>query len=252
MPFVQSSRKMLIARAGRRRTRQQFELESLTGGLQRGTATATARFTDEQNRIQQFYQEQLADYGDRLKQFETQTVDFKGQFDAYNAAVDKFNTVSDLPGTFFAFRPDTFVSSSGRDIDRNIYNIDSPTGRALAGVPGVNTATFAADNITRITTFDPSQLPDTLVLKQTGFSGGGYPVFQLAQRQGANPGTFDVATPEFQGAAPDAPSFEGLTQEFIASVAKQREFTEREIGERKASTLRARRRMTDRTLLQRS
>jgi hypothetical protein len=136
--------------------------------------------------------------------------------------------------------------------DRNLFNIDSPTGQALAGVPGLTTATWAADRKTRIQSFDPSKLPDTLVLKQTGSTPAGYPKFQLAQRQGANPGDFDVAAPQFEGAAPDAPSFEGLAQEFTASVARQREFTEREIGERRAGTIRARRRMTDRPMLQRS
>jgi hypothetical protein len=97
MPFIQVTKRMAERRAGRRRTRQQFEIESLTGGLQRGTASAAAQFTEEQNKIQQSYQTQLADYGERLKQFEAQTEGFKGQFDAYNAAVDRFNTVSFLP-----------------------------------------------------------------------------------------------------------------------------------------------------------
>ena len=251
MPFVQVTKKMAERRAGRRRSRQQFEIESLTGGLQRGTASAAAQFTDEQNKIQQSYQSQLADYADRLKQFESQTQSFKGKFDAYNAAVDRFNTTADLPGEFFAFRNDSFLPVT-RGVNRNIFNMNSPTGQALAGVPGLTTATWAADRTTRINSFNPNNLPDTLVLKQTGSTPAGYPTFQLAQRQGPNPGEFNVAAPTFEGAAPDAPSFEGLAQEFTASVSRQREFTEREIGERKAGALRARRRMTDRTMLQRS
>jgi hypothetical protein len=60
--------------------------------------------------------------------------------------------------------------------------------------------------------------------------------------------TFDMQAPT----APVARSIEPEIQRFEQRAAAEKDVLEREIGERKAGSLRARRRMTDRTMLQRS
>lgn len=74
------------------------------------------------------------------------------------------------------------------------------------------------------------------------------PVPQTPDDPGSFTETFDMQAPT----APVARSIEPDIQRFEQRAAAEKNVLEREIGERKAGSLRARRRMTDRTMLQRS
>lgn len=256
MPFVQVSRRMAEARAGRRRTRQQFEIESLTAGLTRAQSAARNEFDREQSEIQSQYQSQLADYSQRMGQFEQAAREFEQRTAQYNEAVNRYNTVTPFDNVRFvalprADRPATYLSAEpGRSQDVwDRYLLNTPTGQALRGQPGVDTYTWAIDNQPRISGFDASRLPDNFVLQQVGSSNAGYQVFSLSQRAGPDPGQFTEAAPAANFQAPNAISFEGLAQRYQQSIEEQGMVAEREIGERRAATMRARRRMTDRPLL---
>lgn len=67
-----------------------------------------------------------------------------------------------------------------------------------------------------------------------------------------DPGTFTETFDMRPPTAPTARSIEPERQEFERRAAAEKVALERGIGERRAGTLRARRRMTDRTMLQRS
>jgi len=252
MPFVQVSRRMAEARAGRRRSRQQYEIESLTQGFESARSGAQGRFQQEQSQIQNQYQQQLADYASRMGDFEAAARQFQERSQEYNTAVDRFNQVNTLPGGFVALprrdRPSTFLTADP-NADFNLYNVDTPTGRALAGVPGTKIDTWYVDNKRRVGGFDAANLPSNLVLNRVGTSRGGSPTYSLAQRVGPDPGEFSAQAPQAPESAPDAPSFEGLSERYRQSLEEQRVFTEREIGERRAATRRARTRMRDRPLM---
>ena len=255
MPFIQVSSLMAERRAGRRRTRQQFEVEQLTSRFQQAQQQASAGFQAEQQGILQDFQQQMEAYGQQMESYEAQARRFQEATESYNQAVDRYNTLNRLDGVQFvalprADRPATFLSAqAGRSqAEWDRYLTSTATGQALMGIPSVETDVWAIDQQSRIRGFDAAQLPDTFALSQVGTSGGGYPIFELAQRGGPDPGEFMADL----GPAPDAPtapSVEGLGQQFTASLEREREFFEREIGERRAASMRARRRIGARPLL---
>lgn len=256
MPFVQVSRRMAEARAGRRRTRQQFEIESLTGGLQQAQSAARNEFEREQAQIQQQYQTQLQSYTQQMGQFEQAVKSFQERSQEYNKAVDLYNTVVPYDNVRFvalprADRPATYLSAEpGRsEAEWNRYLMNTPSGQALSGLPGVDTRVWAFDKQARISGFDASKLPADFVLKEVDRSPAGYPIFSLSKRAGSDPGEFTEPVPQANIQAPDAPSFEGLSARYEQSIREQGVVAEREIGERRAASMRARRRMTDRPLL---
>jgi hypothetical protein len=255
MPFLQVTKAMAERRGARRKTRQAFDVAQLTGGYERAQAQARTGFESEQQAILQDYQTQLATYSQGMAQYEQAARDFQARSEQYNQAVNRFNTLTTLPGTFSALplrdRPGTYLSSDyGRNtVNRDLFTLGSSVGQALANVPGVGRQTWALDGQTRISGFDSAQLPNTFVLNQIGTSSGGVPMFSLAQRAGPDPGQFTEA---FTAQAPTAPVMqgsEGVAQKYTAALQKEQEYFEREIGARRASSLRARRRMTDRPLL---
>jgi hypothetical protein len=256
MPFVTVSRRMAEQRAARRRTRQQFEIESLTGQFAAGQESARNQFQSQQASILGQYQSQISDYTQRMSQYEQAAQEFQRRSDEYNAAVDRFNTITRLPGEFVATPksglPATYVSANipSSNFGSNVNFLTSGAlGQALAGQPGVSTQVWAMDKQARISGVDIAQLPSQFVVQQVGSSPAGYPKFSIAQRAGADPGEFNAAMPEAVGPAPSAPDFSQLSEEYQRSIAQQRDTVEREIGERRAASMRARRRMTDRPLL---
>jgi hypothetical protein len=255
MPFLQVSKAMAERRGARRKTRQAFEVAQLTGGYERAQAQARTGFESEQQAILQDYQRQLQTYSQGMTQYEQAARDFQSRSEQYNQAVERFNTLTTLPGTFSALplkdRPGTYLSANyGRDtVDRDLFTTGSQVGQALANVPGVDRRAWALDNQVRIGGFDSALLPNAFVLNQVGTSSGGIPMFSLSQRTGPDPGEFTEA---FTAQAPTAPTVqgsEGIAERYTAALQKEQEYFEREIGERRASSLRARRRMTDRPLL---
>ena len=194
-------------------------------------------------------------YGQELSVFEQRAKDFQARASEYDAKVNLFNQVNPIAGTFTALpiqgKSRSFLTAeAGRNpAERNLLNMGGQLANALAGVPGFETEYWRGDGVTRVKGFDADQLPSNFVLKQVGFSPGGYQQFQIAQRGSADPGEF---TESFDTAAPTAPTYqgsEGLTEKYSAALKQEQDFFEREIGERKLASQRARRRIGDRPML---
>lgn len=255
MPFRVISRAQAERRQARRSTRQGAEVKALGGRYESAQKAAREGFQREQQGILAGYQQQMEKYGQELSVFEQRARDFQAKSAEYDKKVELFNKVTPLPGTFSALpiegRPATYLTASNirSQEDANLYNMTGILGQALAGVSGVDTETWARDNQTRIKGFDADKLPSNYVLKQTGFSSGGIPEYQLAQRGAEDPGEF---TGRMEGEAPTAPTYEGvqgLTEKYSAALKEEQDYFEREVGERKLASQRARRRIGDRPLL---
>lgn len=252
MPFMRVSRAMAERRAGRRQTRQQFEVQALTSRFEGAQQQARASFQAEQQGILQGFQQQMEQYGQQMESYEAQAQRFQEATQAYNQAVERYNTISPVPGGAFTHlnirnRPSTFLSAEPGG-DHNRFLLSSPVGQALSSIPGTLIRTWYSDNQQRIQGFDSAQLPDTYLLERTGTSRGGRAQFQLLQRGGPDPGAFTAElgpAPE----APDTPSIEGLSQQYTESLERERQFFEREIGARRSASMRARRRIGARPLL---
>ena len=255
MPFRVISRAQAERRQARRSTRQGAEVKALSGRYESAQKAASDGFQREQQGILAGYQQQMEKYGQELSVFEQRARDFQAKSAEYDKKVELFNKVTPLPGTFSALpidgRPATYLTSSNikSQEDANLYNMTGILGQALSGVAGVDTETWARDGQTRIKGFDADKLPSNYVLKQTGFSSGGIPEYQLAQRGAEDPGEF---TGRMEGVAPTAPAYEGvqgLTEKYSAALKQEQDYFEREVGERKLASQRARRRIGDRPLL---
>jgi hypothetical protein len=243
---------MAERRAGRRQTRQQFEVQALTSRFEGAQQQARASFQAEQQGILQGFQQQMEQYGQQMESYEAQAQRFQEATKAYNEAVNRFNTVNTLPGTFTATpvsgRPGTFLTADSFGSAASNFLAGTSTFQALSGVPGANVMTQYASGLPSVRGFDAAQLPSDLVLSQVGSSRAGYPQFQVAQRAGPDPGAFTAElgpAPE----APDTPSIEGLSQQYTESLERERQFFEREIGARRSASMRARRRIGARPLL---
>ena len=255
MPFRAVSRAQAERRQGRRSTRQSAEIKSLGSRYESAQKSAREGFQAEQQGLLSGFQQQMENYGKELSVFEQRAKDFQAKASAYDAKVDLFNTVNPIAGTFTALpiqgKSRTFLTAeAGRNQEeRNLLNMGGQLANALAGVPGFETEYWAGDRVTRVKGFDADLLPSNFVLKQVGFSGGGYQQFQIAQRGSTDPGAF---TEKFDATAPEAPAYqgtEGLTEKYSAALKSEQEFFEREIGERKLASQRARRRVNDRPML---
>jgi hypothetical protein len=254
MPFVTVSRAMAKRRADRSKTLQGFEIKSLGSRFESAQRAARNEFQSEQQGLVSQYQQQLETYGKQMGEFENRARAFQTQSDEYNAAVDRFNTLTALPGTFSALpvqgKSQTYLSignvKSAQDLAQ--FDVNSPTGRVLSSIGGIDTVTNPRDNVTRITGFDSANLPSNLVLKQVGTSAAGYPDFQLFQRGAEDPGEFTGSLGEAPS-APMAPETNNIGERYSASLRQEQEFFEREIGERRLASQRARRRIGDRPLL---
>lgn len=255
MPFRAVSRAQAERRQGRRSTRQSAEIKSLGSRYEAAQKSAREGFQAEQQGLLSGFQQQMENYGKELSVFEQRAKDFQAKASEYDAKVDLFNTVNPIAGTFTALpiqgRSQTFLTAeAGRTMEeRNLLNMGGQLANALAGVPGFETEYWAGDRVTRVKGFDADLLPSNFVLKQVGFSGGGYQQFQIAQRGSTDPGAF---TEKFDATAPEAPAYqgtEGLTEKYSAALKSEQEFFEREIGERKLAAQRARRRVGDRPML---
>jgi hypothetical protein len=255
MPFRIISRAQAERRQARRSTRQGSEIKSLGARYETAQKAAREGFRGEQQGLLSDFQQKMETYGKEMSVFEQSAKDFQAKSDEYNKKLESFQQVTPLPGTFTALpikgKPGTYLTSSNIKSmeEAQVYNMDSALGKALSGVAGVDTETWARDGATRIKGFDADKLPSNYVLKQTGFSKGGYQEFQIAQRGAEDPGEF---TDKFEAAAPEAPAYEGpegLTEKYSAALKQEQDFFEREIGERKLASQRARRRVGDRPML---
>ena len=255
MPFRVISRAQAERRQARRSTRQGAEVTALGGRYEAAQKAAREGFQREQQGILSGYQQQMETYGKELSVFEQRAKDFQAKSAEYDKQVEMFNTLTELPGRFTALpiqdRPGTYLSMGSVKSAQELaqFDVTSPTGRALSGLGGVDTVTNPRDSVTRITGFDSANLPSNLVLKQVGTSPAGYPEFQLAQRGTTDPGEF---TERLDVDAPTAPAYEGmqdLTAKYSTALKDEQEFFEREVGERKLASQRARRRIGDRPLL---
>lgn len=254
MPFIPVTKAMAKRRAERSKTLQAFEVKSLGSRYEAAQKSARDQFQSEQQALVTQYQQQLDTYSKQLGDFETRARQFQASSDAYNAAVQRYNTLTGLPGTFTAMpvsgKSNTYLSianvKSAQDLAQ--FDVNSPTGQILSSIGGIDTITNPRDGVTRITGFDSANLPGNLVLKQVGTSPAGYPDFQLFQRAGGDPGEFTGSL----GAAPTAPSApetSNLGAKYTESLKQEQQYFEREIGERRLASQRARRRVSDRPLL---
>lgn len=255
MPFRVISRAQAERRQARRSTTQGAEVKALGSRYESAQKAAREGFQAEQQGLLSGFQQQMENYGKNLSVFEQSAKDFQAKSEEYNKKVEAYQQVTPLPGTFSALpisgRPATYLTASNikSQEQADLYNMDSVLGKALSGVAGVDTENWARDNKTRIKGFDADKLPSNYVLKQTGFSSGGIPEYQLAQRGSEDPGEF---TEKFDAAAPTAPAYqgsEGLTEKYSAALKQEQDYFEREIGERKLASQRARRRVGDRPML---
>ena len=257
MPFIQVSRRMAERRAARRQTRQQFEVQGLSARFERAQQQTRAAFQAEQQGILQDFQRQMATYGEQMQTYEQQAQQYQEAVQSYNQAVERYNTMNRLDGVRFIGqriqgRPATYLSIDPafdrNDPNFNRYLTTTASGQALLGIPGVVTNVWAVDQQARIQGFDAAQLPDQFALKDVGRSPGGNPMFELYQRGGPDPGEFTATMPTAP-TAPTAQSTEGLAARFTESLEREREMFEREIGQRRAATMTARRRIGARPLL---
>ena len=255
MPFRVISRAQMQRRQERRSTRQGAEVKALGSRYESAQKSARAGFEAEQQGLLAGFQQQMENYGRELSVFEQRARDFQAKSEAYNQKVEAYRQVTPLPGTFSALpiggRPATYLTASNIKSmeDAQLYNMGGILGQALSGVAGVDTETWARDGQTRIKGFDSNNLPSNYVLKLVGFSSGGIADYQLAKRGAEDPGEF---TERFDATAPAAPTYEGsegLTEKYTAALKQEQDFFEREIGERKLASQRARRRVGDRPML---
>lgn len=255
MPFRVISRAQAQRRQSRRNTRQGAEVKALSSRFESAQKAAREGFQAEQQGLLSGFQQQMETYGKELSVFEQSAKAFQARSEDYNKRVAAFQQVTPLPGTFSALpisgRPATYLTASNirSQEDANLYNMGGVLGQALSGVAGVDTETWARDGQTRIKGFDADKLPSNYVLKQVGFSSGGIPEYQLAQRGAEDPGEF---TDRLEAVAPTAPQYqgaEGLTEKYSAALRQEQEYFERETGERRLAAQRARRRVGDRPLL---
>jgi hypothetical protein len=257
MPFLQISKSMAERRTARRKTRQSIEIGNLTSGYERAQAQASSQFQAEQQGLLQGYQTQLAEYGKQMGVYETAARDFQTKANAYNDLVNQYNTVTPFGGTFVALpvrdRSSTYLSANlARDTsNKSEFDFSGRLGQALSGVSGVDAQQWYVDKVTRVTGFDASSLPSNFALKQVGASPAGYPIFQLAQRGTGDPGAFNESFSAQAPTTPVAPDTSGLGEKYTAALQREQEYFQREIGERRSASANARRRMTDRPLLQR-
>lgn len=254
MPFIPVSRAMAQRRAERRKTLQGFEVKELGSRFQAAQRTAEQQFQTEQQGLASQYQQQLETYGKQMGQYEQKAREFQSKSDAYNEAVNRFNTLTALPGVFSALpiggKPNTYLTAAipSREAAEQ-FNVSGQLGQALSGVSGIDTQVWAMDKQTRIQGFDSANLPSNFVLKEVGYSRSGIPEFQLYQRAGGDPGEFKETLPEANMVAPTVPDASGLAEKYATSLRQEQETFEREIGERKLASQRARRRVGDRPLL---
>lgn len=255
MPFRVVSKSQMERRQARRSTRQGFEVKSLGSKFDAAQKSISQSFKTEQQGLLSDFQKRTETYGKEMSVFEQRAKDFQAKSDEYNKKVEAYQKVTPLPGTFSALtisgKPNTYLTASNikSQEQADLYNMDSVLGKALSGVAGVDTENWARDNKTRIKGFDADKLPSNYVLKQTGFSAGGIPEYQLAQRGAEDPGEFKET---FDATAPTAPKYEGaggLSEKYSAALKKEQEYFDREIGERKLASQRARRRVGDRPML---
>jgi hypothetical protein len=255
MPFRVISRAQAERRQARRSTQQGAEVKALGSRYETAQKAAREGFRAEQQGLLSGFQQQMESYGKNLSVFEQSAKDFQARSEDYNKRVEAYQQVTPLPGTFSALpikgRPATYLTASNiKSMEQaQVYNMGGILGQALSGVAGVDTETWARDGQTRIKGFDADKLPSNYVLKQTGFSSGGIPEYQLAQRGAEDPGEF---TEKFEATAPTAPTYsgsEGLTEKYSAALKQEQDYFEREIGERKLASQRARRRVGDRPML---
>jgi hypothetical protein len=255
MPFRVISRAQAERRQARRSTTQGAEVKALGSRYEAAQKAAREGFRAEQQGLLSGFQQQMESYGKNLSVFEKSAKDFQAKSEEYNKRVEAYQQVTPLPGTFSALpikgKPATYLTASNikSQAQADLYNMDSVLGQALSGAAGVDTETWARDNKTRIKGFDADKLPSNYVLKQVGFSSGGIPDYQIAKRGAEDPGEF---TEKFEAVAPEAPTYsgsEGLTEKYSAALKQEQDFFEREIGERKLASQRARRRVGDRPML---
>ena len=267
MPFMPVTSRMAKMRAERRKTLQGYEVKALGSRYESAQRAARAGFESEQRGLLSEYQSRVADYSAQLGQYEQnlrayeqQVGQYQSKANAYNEAVNRYNTLTPLSGRFApAPGKDTSPTTLGflpsgktrsqylKDLEQN-YGPGSSLGQAFAPYRDI---VFNKD--ANVTLFDAARLPDTLVLKEVDQTKGGSPIFQLYQRSGSDPGQFSEAYPDASGLqAPTAPSpvdTSGLFEKYAASLKQEQDVYEREIGERKLSAQRARRRVSDRPLL---
>lgn len=267
MPFMPVTSRMAKLRAERRKTLQAYEVKALGSQYEKAQRETRARFESEQRGLLSEYQQRVAGYSQQLGQYEQTLRDYEaraGQYqakaDEYNRKVEAFNQLTPLSGRFFAapnkdigpsalaFSPtskkrEDYLKELARD-----YGPDSPLGRALAPYRYA-----VANKDANVTLIDSSKLPNIFTLKEIDRTKSGSPVFQIYQRGAPDPGEFTEAFPEAPTAAPpSAPTpvdTSGLVSKYTESLNKERDVYEREIGERRLASQRARRRLGERPLL---
>lgn len=255
MPFV-TSRAQAARRAGRRRTRQQFEVEQLQSqykqnimGAQSDLQTAQGQAAAEFSNLSKEYETGLTQYRDSLAAYDARGSAFATSIDQY------VNTINNIErakaeniqrhlmvtgGLADIFRPSwaKFTDlAAGHTLRNGRVEFEEDVG---------GEGSFMATTRIPLSKYDPAQYGGSVSSVLTDYDLVDIPT--TPTDPGSFTETFNMRPPP----APTSRSTEPERQEFERRAAAEKDMLEREIGERRAGTMRARRRMTDRNMLQRS
>lgn len=255
MPFV-TTRAQATRRAGRRRGLQQFEVAQLQSQYKQNIMSA-------QSDLQTAQGQAAAEFSNLSKQYETGLTQYRDSLAAYDARGEAFaskvdqyiNTISQIENARSQNTVRQLAVSSGL-----VNFLDVPWAKYTELAPGhsVNNGMveFEVDVGGEGSVYTTRRIPLS-EYNAAEFGGAGnfvltdYELLDVPATP-ADPGsfteTFDMRPPT----APTARSIDPERAEFERRATAEKDMLEREIGERRAGSVRARRRMTDRTMLQRS
>lgn len=250
MPFMPVTRTMAARRAERKKTLQKYEIGAASAkfdtakkaAMQNLTTAQQGLIADYQNRTAQ-YSQQLGQYQQAMSSYDQQLAQYQARANEYNQRVNLYNTYTRLPGKF-EMRDSVLRAYGGEPISSPEYDVFRGGRGAIFRDDGGGEGIWQTPNW---------NLPAGLQLEYANERKGKYGVYYLTKRAGPDPGEFTDPFPTAPNiSAPTMPTpadTSGVTAQYTKTIEEEKQAFEREIGERKLASQRARRRVSDRPLL---
>lgn len=252
MPFV-TTRRQAAQRAARRRPRALAEIQAAQLDYQRQVGAAQERLTGAQTAIANEFSELSRQYEDQLRSFESDLSAYNQRAEDYAARVDSYiNTINEIERargenivrqlSFMGGLADIMEApylKRARVAEGHTVQGDMVTWQEDVGGEGSQFVTRQVP----LSEYNPDIYGRPVRTVSYGIEE--VPVPETPEDPGSFTETFTRAAPT----APQAGSLEADITRFREESEAARVRMEREIGERRAGTMRARQRFTDRPLL---
>lgn len=240
MPFV-VTRRTAERRAARRRPRGLAEIQAAQTQYQRDVQAAQGRLTEQQQRATQEFSQLSQQYENQLQSYQSALTDYNQRAEDFARRVDQYiDTTRKIESATRENKRRAYLFYSGGAEWQNApwlkYEEKQVPSPYLP--QGADASMFAGTWLDRLGLLEPRTVREVV-----GFETVPVPATPK------DPGSFTEKFTQEVPQAPQAPQFTQDIRQFERESEQAKVRMEREIGERRAATRRARMRMTDRPLL---